>query len=124
MTMTTGTLTAEAEEAGALQHDVLCILMRFHRQQGLQSLRFDATQEDLKADAARLSVELGAAIGGRYVPKRDLRAETLAARNQAIYAMWNGTNRIEVMRHFGISRRLFYMVIAQETRRRHKLPRK
>lgn len=115
---TTGTLTAATEEAATLEHDVLCILMRFHRQQGLQSLRFDATADDLKADACRLSAELGAAIGGRYVPKmRDERAEALEARNQAIFAAWNGRNRDELIRQFKISRRAFYRVIAEYTRR-------
>jgi len=121
MTMT-GTLTAATEEAATLEHDVLCILLRFHRQQGLQSLRFDATADDLKADAARLSVELGAAIGGRYVPKtRDERAEALEARNQAIVAAWNGRNREQIMRQFGISRRMFYLVISREQKRRQRL---
>lgn len=115
--MTTGTLTAETEEAASLRHDVFCVLLRFHRQQGLKSLRFDVTAEDLKADAHRLSVELGAAIGGRYVAKT-LDAESRAARNAAVYAMWNGKNRSEVMRHFNISRRLFYSVVASESRRR------
>jgi Mor family transcriptional regulator len=111
--MTTGTLTAEAEEAGALQHDVLCILMRFHRQQGLQSLRFDATPDQLRSDAEKLSVELGAAIGGRYLPKHVMKERQRRERDQAVYLAFNGRNRPEVMKMFGISRALFYNIIAR-----------
>lgn len=115
--MTTGTLTAADEEAGALQHDVFCVLMRLRRQSNLPAITPDLSEAELRAYAAKLANALGAAIGGRYVLKT-LDAEQRAARNQAIYSMWNGSNRNEVMRHFGISRRLFYMVISQEARRR------
>lgn len=112
MTMT-GTLTAATEEEATLQHDLLCILMRFHRQQGLKSLRFDVTPDDLKADAARLSVELGAAIGGRYLPKQSITEHQRRERDRAVYAAFNGRNRAEVMRQFGISRALFYNILAR-----------
>lgn len=115
---TTGTLTAEADEAATLQHDLFCILLRFHREQGLRSLRSDVTRDELAADSERMALELGSAIGGRYVRKmRDERAEALEARNCAIFAAWNGRNRDELIRQFKISRRAFYRVIAEHTRR-------
>lgn len=112
MTMT-GTLTAATEEAATLEHDVFNLLLRFHRQQGLKSLRCDVTAEELKADAARLSVELGAAIGGRYLPKQSITEQQRRERDRAVYAAFNGRNRPEVMRQFGISRALFYNILAR-----------
>lgn len=112
MTMT-GTLTAATEEAATLEHDVFNLLLRFHRQQGLKSLRCDVTAEELKADAARLSVELGAAIGGRYLPKQSVTEQQRRERDRAVYAAFNGRNRAEVMRQFGISRALFYNILAR-----------
>jgi Mor family transcriptional regulator len=115
MTMT-GTSSAATDGVATLQHDVLCILMQFHRQHGLQSLRFDATPEELKADSAEISRALSPLIGGRYVPTRDVRAET----NAAIVAMFDGKNRDAVMRHFKISRRTFYRVIAEDLKTRQR----
>lgn len=111
---TTGTLTAEADEAATLQHDVFCILLNFHRQHGLRSIRSDVSEDEIRADSTVISRALGPRIGGRYVPVRDERAE----RNAAIVAMFNGTNRDQVLRHFGVSRRLFYRVIAEDIRRK------
>jgi Mor family transcriptional regulator len=112
-------LTAEIDEAASLQHDVFCILMRFRRQYGtLPPMSPDISEADLKAYAAQFAAALGEAIGGRYIPKRDLNARARAARFAAIYEMWNGKNRDEVMRHFGITRRFFYTVISSEQRRR------
>ena len=110
---TTGTLTAATEEEATLQHDLMLILMRFHRQQGLRSLRFDATADELKADAERLSAELSSAIGGRYLPKAFVTERQRQERDRAVYAAFNGRNRPEVMRQFGISRALFYNIIAR-----------
>lgn len=118
--MTTGTLTAATEEAETLERDVMAVLSAFHRQAGLTLFRDDVTPEQLAEACRVISADLHKAIGGRYVPKRDMRAEAVAQRNAAIFAMFTGRNRAEVMRHFGISRRLFYLVIAQETRRRQK----
>jgi len=111
--MTTGTLTAETDEAATLHHDLFAILLRFHRQQGLHSLRRDVTKEELEQDCQRLSVELGAAIGGRYVPKHTATDRQRRERDQAVYAAFNGRNRPEVMRQFGISRALFYNILAR-----------
>lgn len=119
--MTTGTSTAGNDEA-SLDDEVFAILLRFHREQGLKCLRIDLHTDDLKADAQRLSVELGAAIGGRYVPKRTMQAEARALRDAEIVAMWNGRNRAEVMKRFGISRRLFYTVISADLKRKSKAP--
>lgn len=47
-------------------------------------------------------------IGGRYVP----RVEDRTQRNLAVLAAFTGDNHADVMRKFGISRRLLYNIIA------------
>lgn len=101
--------------------DVLMVLIRLRRKGLLKSIRPDATKRDLSEDAAHISRELARAIGGRYIPKTDKRPEVLAARNEAIYVMWNGRNRDELMKHFGISRSLFYLILREERKQRSQV---
>ena len=100
------------EEAVTLRQDVLCILVECHRDRGLSVFRQDVQPEAFDALAAVVARRLGARIGGRYVPKRDERA----ARDAAVWAAFTGRNHQEVMRQFGISRRLLYSILSRRRR--------
>ena len=103
----------DADEGATLCHDVRCILLECHRDRGLQALRHDAPIEDIDALADAVARRLAPRIGGRYVPKRDARAQ----RDAAVWKAWNGRNRQQVLDEFKISKRLFYSIIARRPRR-------
>lgn len=123
--MKDGTLTAAPEtppsacvpdlatdEAVGLCADVHCILIECHRDRALAALRLDAPAADIAALAQAVARRLGPRIGGRYVPKRDTRAE----RDVAVWQAFNGRNHKDVMRQFAISRRLLYSILARRRR--------
>lgn len=94
-----------------LRHDVICILLECHRDRDLHSLFHPrATQADMDKLAEVVARRLAPMIGGRYVPKRDERA----ARDKAVWQRFNGRNHHDVMREFGISRRLLYSILARK----------
>lgn len=100
----------DAPEADTLQFDVQIILLQCHRDRvGDGILRDGATEQHIVAFAAELARRLAPRIGGRYVPKRDVRAE----RDAAVVAAFNGRNRAEVMARFSLSRRLFYSILSR-----------
>lgn len=98
-----------ADEGASLRTDVHCILVECHRDRGLAVFRDEVSGETIAALADVVARRLAPRIGGRYVPKRDERA----ARDEAVWKAWNGRNREEVMRQFGISRRLLYSILAR-----------
>lgn len=97
------------DEGVSLRSDVHCILVECHRDRGLGVFRDEVNGEAIAALADVVARRLAPRIGGRYVPKRDDRA----ARDAAVWKAWNGRNREEVMRQFGISRRLLYSILAR-----------
>jgi hypothetical protein len=119
--MTTGTLTAELDDAELLRNDVFGILMQFRSGYGAPAISPDLSDDELRAYADRFASALHQVIGGHYIQKPNSSPAARAARYAAIYEMWNGKNRDQVMRHFGISRRWFYSVIAHETKRRQRV---
>lgn len=102
-------------EAATLRHDVYCILVECTRDRGLQVFRDDLQRENVDALAALVARRLAPRIGGRYVPKRDGRAE----RDAAVWKAFTGRNHQEVMRQFAISRRLLYSILARRRRSPH-----
>lgn len=105
-------LETVADDGATLSYNVRCILVECHRDLGIAALSSSATMEDLDALATVVARRLAPRIGGRYVPKRDARA----ARDTAVWAAFNGRNHAEVMREFGISRRLFYSILSRRRR--------
>lgn len=102
--------TPEPEDDNAtLCAEVLCILIDCHRDRGLTAMRPDAPGAAIKALAEAVARRLAPRIGGRYVPKRDARA----ARDAAVWTAFNGRNHGDVMREFGISRRLLYSILSR-----------
>lgn len=100
------------DDSATLCHDVRCILAECHRDRALQALRHDAPSEAIDALADAVARRLAPRIGGRYVPKRDARAQ----RDRAVWQAFNGRNRLEVMRQFRISKALFYNIISRRPR--------
>jgi Mor family transcriptional regulator len=97
-------------EALSLCNDMTCILVACHRDRlGDGVFRADVNQAALTELAALLARRLAPRIGGRYIPKRDARAE----RDVAVWQAFSGRNHKEVMREFGISRRLLYSILAR-----------
>ena len=97
-------------EALSLCNDMACILIECHRDRlGDGVMRGDASHADLTALAALLARRLAPRIGGRYIPKRDVRAE----RDVAVWQAFTGRNHLEVMKKFEISRRLLYSILAR-----------
>lgn len=108
--MKDGVLTDAIDEGATLRHDVTCILIECHRDSGLHDVFHPmATRQEVERLAELMARRLGQLIGGRYVPKRDERA----ARDRAVWQRFNGRNHAEVMREFGISRRLLYSILAR-----------
>ena len=104
-------MTDAIDDGTTLRHDVTCILLECHRDRGLHNLfRPGTTQADMNELAEVVARRLAPMIGGRYVPKRDERA----ARDKAVFQRFNGRNHQEVMREFGISRRLLYSILARK----------
>lgn len=103
-------MTDAIDEGATLRHDVTCILIECHRDSGLHDVFHPmATRQEVERLAELMARRLGPLIGGRYVPKRDERA----ARDRAVWQLFNGRNHAEVMREFGISRRLLYSILAR-----------
>jgi Mor family transcriptional regulator len=100
-------------EALSLCNDMTCILVECHRDRlGDGVFRSDASHADLTELAALLARRLAPRIGGRYIPKRDVRAE----RDAAVWLAFTGRNHKDVMREFDISRRLLYSILARRRR--------
>ena len=100
-------------EALSLCNDMTLIVMQCHRDRpGDGVFRSDASHADLAAHAALLARRLAPLIGGRYIPKRDVRAE----RDMAVWQAFTGRNHKDVMHEFGISRRLLYSILARRRR--------
>lgn len=120
MQTTDGALSAVTEveelnqesDGASLRHDVYCILVECTRDRSLQVFRDDLPRETVGALAALVARRLAPRIGGRYVPKRDARAE----RDAAVWKAFTGRNHQDVMKHFGISRRLLYSILARRRR--------
>ena len=111
--MKDGALTDAIDDGATLRHDVTCILIECHRDRGLHDVFHPmATRQEVERLAELMARRLGPLIGGRYVPKRDERA----ARDKAIWQRFNGRNHAELMREFGISRRLLYAILARQNR--------
>ncbi len=108
--MKDGVLTDAIDDGATLRHDVTCILIECHRDSGLHDVFHPmATRQEVERLAELMARRLGPLIGGRYVPKRDERA----ARDKGVWQRFNGRNHADVMREFGISRRLLYSILAQ-----------
>lgn len=124
---TDGLLTAEPEriaapplddEAATLRDDVRCILLECHRDRALQALHSAATSEAIHQLADAVARRLAPRIGGRYVPKGQYRDgwQIRAKRDAAVWVAFNGRNHADVMREFGISRRLLYSILSRRRR--------
>lgn len=108
--MKAGALTDAIDDGATLRHDVTCILIECHRDNGMHGIFHPlATSEQVERLAEMMALRLAPMIGGRYIPKRDERA----ARDQAVWQRFNGRNHAEVMREFSISRRLLYSILAR-----------
>lgn len=105
-------------EEDNLHHEMRCLLVQFHRDRVQPALRTEATRQDIEALAQVLAERLAPRIGGRYVQKGRYRSgwEDRAARDAAVWEAWNGRNREEVMRRFGISKALLYSILARRPR--------
>ena len=109
--MEAGILIDVIDDGTTLRHDVACILLECHRDRGLHDLFHPGTtQADMNKLSEVVARRLAPMIGGRYVPKRDERA----ARDKAVFQRFNGRNHQELMREFGISRRLLYSILARK----------
>lgn len=97
-----------------LTGDVHCILLECHRDRpGV--FASDVTKEVLSSLAARVAGQLGPLIAGRYVPHRyALKIIEKEQRNAEVHAAFTGANHRELMKRFGISRRLVYSILAQK----------
>ena len=98
-------MTVETETT-PLQQDLQDALRHSLAEQGQAAP--DITPEQLRALSSTMARLLARRIGGRYVAF----VEDRARRNAAVLSAWNGRNREEVMKRFGISRRLFYSIIS------------
>lgn len=103
-----------------LRQDVLSVLVECHRDQQLADFRDSMPAHTLNVLAESMARRLAPRIGGRYVPKGLNRsgADERAARDAAVWATFTGANHREVMRQFGISRRLLYSILARMRRHR------
>lgn len=104
--------TTADEESATLRADVHCILLECHRDQGFAALREQMPPEAIGALADAVARRLAPRIGGRYVPKRDARAQ----RDRDVWSAFNGRNHGDVMRQFSISRRLLYSILSRRRR--------
>ncbi len=95
----------------SLSNDIAHVLVECRRGGlGGGALRTDASNAELIDLAALMARRLAPLIGGRYIPKRDMRAE----RDDAVLKAFNGRNHKDLMREFGISRRLVYSILASK----------
>ena len=109
-------MTDAIDDGATLRHDVTCILIECHRDRGLHDVFHPmATRQEVERLAEMMALRLGLLIGGRYVPKGEHRlgAEERRKRDHAVWQRFNGRNHAEVMREFGISRRLLYAILAK-----------
>lgn len=103
-------MTDAIDDGATLRHDVTCILIECHRDRDLHDVFHPmATRQEVERLAELMARRLSPLIGGRYVPKRDERA----ARDKAVWQRFNGRNHAELVREFGISRRLLYSILAR-----------
>lgn len=102
------------ENSLTLQSDVEVILLECHRDRpGLFAQNM--TREVLAALASRVAGQLGPLISGRYVSHRyAMEQMQREQRNEEVWAAFTGNNYAELMRRFGLSRRLVYAIIAQK----------
>ena len=108
------------ENSLTLQSDVEVILMECHRDRP-DLFAQNMTREVLSALASRVAGQLGPLISGRYVSHRyAMEKAQRDRRNDAVWAAFTGNNYSELMRRFGLSRRLVYAIIAEK--RRGQLP--
>ena len=106
--------SVDAPADATLQLDVAMVLVECQRdRRGDGVFRPDVSARRLEEFAALVARRLAPRIGGRYVPKRDIRA----ARDSQVLAAFKGANHQEVMREFKISRRLLYAILARGRRR-------
>lgn len=108
----------DESEDDDLHHEMRCILVQFHRDRAQPALSTNATRQDIEALAQVIADRLAPRIGGRYVPKGRYRDgwQQRAQRDAAVWSAFNGRNRDEVMRQFGISRRLLYSILSRRRR--------
>lgn len=93
-----------------LQQDLRAALRQSLAEQGANAP--DLTPQQLRDLATTMARLLARRIGGRYVAFVEDRAQ----RDAAVLAAYNGRNRVDVMRRFGISRALFYNILARHGR--------
>ncbi len=105
-------LFAEDDESATLRYDVRCILVECSRDRGLAVFLDGVRGAEIEALAAEVARRLAPRIGGRYVPKRDARAQ----RDREVWQAFNGRNQAEVIARFGISKRLFYSILSRRPR--------
>ena len=98
-------------EVATLRHDVQCVLLQYTRDRPSAPMP-RLTEAQAAEMAAGLAPLLARRIGGRYVSKRDERAE----RDRAVWQAFTGRNHREVMVQFGISRRLLYSILSRRRR--------
>lgn len=99
-------MTVETETT-PLQQDLQDALRHSLAEQGQAAP--DISAEQLRALSTSMARLLARRIGGRYVAFVEDRAQ----RDAAVLQAWNGRNRVEVMRQFGISRALFYNILSR-----------
>lgn len=100
----------EVGDGANLMGDVLCVIKECHRDRGLAVFRDDLDDAAIAALADVVTRRLAPRIRGRYIPRWDDREK----RDAEVVAAFNGRNREEVMRKFGISRRLLYSILARK----------
>lgn len=98
-------MTAETETP--IEADVLAALRESLKEQGEHAPR--VTPEQQRNMASTMARMLARRIGGRYVAF----VEDRARRDAAVLQAFNGSNRDAVLRQFGISRALFYNILAR-----------
>lgn len=108
----TAPLLAEDDDSATLRDEVRCILAECSRDRGLAVFRDGVRGAEIEALAAEVAHRLAPRIGGRYVPKRDARAQ----RDREVWQAFNGRNRAEVMKRFRISKALFYNIMSRQPR--------
>ncbi|MBK9444389.1 MAG: hypothetical protein IPN53_25170 [Comamonadaceae bacterium] len=100
----------------SLDHDVVCVLLQCHRDRlGDGVFMPGATRAALNELATHIARRLGPLIGGRYVPKRR------SDKDERDKEVWDASDRkyntIQIMKMFGISRRMVYSILARKPRK-------
>lgn len=113
-------MTDAIDSTVSLKADVQCILLDCHRDRPWV-FATGVTDELLAALADRVASELAPLIGGRYVPQNYARERMeREKRDAAVWQAFTGDNYDELMRRFRISRRLAYMIVAQERKKQRR----